>query len=189
MSFQTKIQGKAFVLGENIDTDQIIPAKHLVYSMENPEERKLYATYALCGVPPEKSGLPQGNIPFMKEGATQSEFAVIIGGNNFGCGSSREHAPFALAEAGAKCVIAPSYARIFYRNSIDGGFITPVESQEDLSKIIKTGDEVTVDLEANTLTHQASGTVHQLCPLGDVADILQAGNVFEYAKQKGFIRA
>ncbi len=187
MAFETVIEGKAFVLGENIDTDQIIPAKHLVYSMDKPEERKLYAQYALSGVPSAQSGLPQGGIPFVEEETFTSEFSVIIGGNNFGCGSSREHAPFALREAGAKCVVAPSYARIFYRNSIDGGFITPVESQEDLSTQIETGDDVKVDLEANTLTHVASGKVFQLNPLGDVADILRAGNVFAYAKAQGFM--
>lgn len=182
--FQSQIKGKAFVLGENIDTDQIIPASHLVYSMENSEERKLYAQNALCGVPAAQSGLPQGNTPFVAQGEAHTEFAVIVAGNNFGCGSSREHAPFCLREAGALCVVAPSYARIFYRNAVDGGFITPVESEEDLSKVIHTGDEVLVDLDNNRLTHTASGKSYPLRPLGDVAEILKAGSVFAYARSK-----
>lgn len=185
--FQSQIKGKAFVLGQNIDTDQIIPASHLVYSMENPEERKLYAQNALCGVPAAQSGLPQGNIPFVAPGEAHTEFAVIVAGNNFGCGSSREHAPFCLREAGALCVVAPSYARIFYRNSVDGGFITPVESEEDLSKVIHTGDEVSVDLDNNRFTHTASGKSYALRPLGDVAEILKAGSVFAYARTKGLM--
>src|SRR5690606_9120386 len=139
------IRGKAFVLGENIDTDQIIPAAHLIYSLTNPEERKLYGKYALSNVPEAKSGLPFGGIPFVNEGEYNSEYSVVVSGKNFGCGSSREHAPFALREAGVQAVVAPSYARIFYRNSVDGGFVKPIESFDDLSGVVKTGDEVEID--------------------------------------------
>ena len=140
MSQKSKIiKGKAFVLGKNIDTDQIIPAAHLVYSLEDPEERKLYGKYALSGVPSEKSGLPFGNIPLVKEGEYESEFRIIVGGPNFGCGSSREHAPEALQIAGIEAIISPSYARIFYRNSVDGGFLIPYESLQDLSSEVSTG--------------------------------------------------
>jgi 3-isopropylmalate/(R)-2-methylmalate dehydratase small subunit len=90
------IRGKAFVLGDNIDTDQIIPAGWLKLSTTNPEERKLYGKYAMSGVPKGQSGLPSGTVPFIKEGTT-SDFRIIIGGKNFGCGSSREHAPLAIA--------------------------------------------------------------------------------------------
>src|SRR5690349_2698575 len=99
------IRGKAYVLGDDIDTDQIIPAGYLFYSMSDPQERKKYAQYANSGVPEGKRGLPFGNIPFVREGQTTTDFAIIIGGKNFGCGSSREHAPFALAEAGSKAVV------------------------------------------------------------------------------------
>ena len=84
-----KINGKVFVLGDDIDTDQIIPAEHLVYSLERPEERKLYGRYALCGVPENQSGLPSGGIPFTAPDKYASEFRIIIAGKNFGCGSSR----------------------------------------------------------------------------------------------------
>ena len=143
------IDGKAFVLGNDVDTDQIIPAEHLVYSLEDPEERKKYGQFALSSVPVLESGLPDGNIPFVKNGKSESEYQIIICGKNFGCGSSREHAPFALQMAGVKAVIATSYARIFYRNSVDGGFISPFESKIDLSKIIKSGDSLQIDQQGN----------------------------------------
>src|SRR3970040_991129 len=96
------VSGKTFVLGDNIDTDQIIPAEHLVYSLNDPKESQLYGRFALSGVPPSEGGLPAGNIPFINGEETTSKYSIIIAGSNFGCGSSREHAPFALMKAGAK---------------------------------------------------------------------------------------
>lgn len=181
------IRGKAFVLGNNIDTDQIIPAAHLIYSLTNPEERKLYGKYAMSSVPIERSGLPQGNIPFVKEGEFTSEYTVIVAGKNFGCGSSREHAPFALREAGIEAVVAPSYARIFYRNSVDGGFVKPVESFDDLSTAIKTGDNVELDLSLNLIRVLPDGSTYLTRDMGDAADIVNAGGIFEYARKTGMI--
>lgn len=181
------IRGKAFVLGENIDTDQIIPAAHLIYSLTKPEERKLYGKYALSSVPDAQSGLPYGGIPFVKEGEYSSEYSIIVSGKNFGCGSSREHAPFALREAGVQAVVAPSYARIFYRNSVDGGFVKPIESFDDLSTAVKTGDEVEIDLNLNIIRMLPSGPSFLLRPMGDVADIVNAGGIFEYARKTGMI--
>src|SRR5690625_7744239 len=122
------IKGKAFVLGKNIDTDQIIPAAHLVYSLEDPEERKMYGKYALSGVPAAEAGLPKGYIPLTSEGRTESEFSIIIASDNFGCGSSSEHAPSSLEIAGVKAIVSPSYARIFYRNSVDAGLLLSCDS-------------------------------------------------------------
>ena len=157
----TIIQGKAYVLGKNIDTDQIIPAEHLVYSLSNPEEVKLYGKYALSGVPPEQGGLPEGNIPFVEEG----------------------DAPFALKVAGAKAIIAESYARIFYRNCVDGGFVIPYETTQQLNKTVMTGDELALDMEKNTLTNLTQNITYELRPLGDVVNIVQAGGIFEYARK------
>ncbi|MCH8487159.1 MAG: 3-isopropylmalate dehydratase [Candidatus Cyclonatronum sp.] len=177
------ISGKAFVLGDDIDTDQIIPAQHLVYSLEDPEERRFYGRYALSGVPDAQSGLPQGGVPFTRPDTFESEFTIIVAGKNFGCGSSREHAPFALQQAGIQAVIAPGYARIFYRNAIDGGFVIPFECFEDLSGLVKTGDELEIDRELSLLHHKPGGKKYPLRPLGDVADIVEAGGIFEYARK------
>ncbi len=181
------IKGKAFVLGNNIDTDQIIPAEHLVYSLTDPEEKKKYGHFALSAVPLQQSGLPGGNIPFVKGDNCESEFQIIIGGSNFGCGSSREHAPFALQVAGAKVIVAESYARIFYRNSVDGGFVVPYESFEKMNDKIKTGDNLEINLKENTLSNLSDGKVYKLKPLGDVLPIVEAGGIFEYARKNSMI--
>ena len=181
------IRGKAYVLGDDIDTDQIIPAQYLFYSMTNPEERKLYGTYANSGVPAGQRGLPDGNIPFVREGEHTSDYTILIGGRNFGCGSSREHAPFALAEAGAKAVVAEFYARIFFRNCVNGGFLVPAETTVRLIDKIKTGDDVELDSDNDTLTNHTTGQTYSLKPLGDVKPIIEAGGVFNYAKQSGML--
>ncbi len=181
------IKGKAFVLGNNIDTDQIIPAEHLVYSLTDPEESKMYGHFSLSGVPPQKSGLPNGGIPFIKGENHLSEFNIIIGGANFGCGSSREHAPFAMNIAGVKAVIAESYARIFYRNCVDGGFLLPYETQEKINEKINTGDELELNLNDNTLKNLTSGDVYKLRSLGDILPIIEAGDIFKYARNAGMI--
>lgn len=181
------IRGPVYVVGDAIDTDQIIPAQYLVYSLIKPEERKMYGRYAMSSVPPAEQGLPYGNIPFTAEDAFESRFRIIVAGKNFGCGSSREHAPFALREAGCEAVIAESYARIFYRNAVDGGFLAPFESHERLIDTIKTGDIVEIETGTGKLTLIESGEEKLLKPLGDVADILKAGNLFNYARERGLI--
>ncbi len=184
-----KIVGKVYVVGDNIDTDQIIPAKHLVYDTHSTEERKFFGKYAMSGVPEEKSGLPRGRIKFIKGDDYRSEFSIIIGGKNFGCGSSREHAPLALQVAGVNAVVAQTYARIFYRNSVDGGFVIPLESVENIYKFFSTGDEAVIDLEKNVITNSSSGKFFSLRSLGDAAEIINAGGLFSYARKIGMIRA
>ena len=185
----TAITGKAYVLGDDIDTDQIIPAEYLAYNPSDPAERKFFGMYANVGVPKGQRGLPDGNLPFVPEGEFKSEYAVVIGGKNFGCGSSREHAPLAIAEAGAKVVVAEFYARIFFRNCVNGGYLLPCESQERLVEQVNTGDEVTVDIEAGTLTNHADGKTHRLHALGDAKPIIDAGGVFAYAREQGMLKA
>ena len=184
---ETIIRGKAFVVGDNIDTDQIIPAEFLSYNPADEAERKYFGMYAMCGVPPAAAGLPQGNVRFTPEGQFDSEFKVIVGGRNFGCGSSREHAPLAIAEAGCGVVVAESYARIFYRNSINGGYLVPLEASQRLVEQIATGQEVQIDTEAHTLTNLATGQSHELRPIGDAAEIITAGGIFEYARREGML--
>ena len=181
------ISGRAYVLGDNIDTDQIIPAEHLVYSLSDPEEKKNYGKFALSGVPGDNAGLPEGNKLFVEEGKFESEYTIIIGGKNFGCGSSREHAPACLKIAGIQAIIATSYARIFYRNSVDGGFFIPFESSGKLVNTVCTGDNLTINVETGTLTNNSSNQTFKLQPLGEVAEIVKAGNIFEYARKAGMI--
>jgi 3-isopropylmalate/(R)-2-methylmalate dehydratase small subunit len=185
---QTIIIGKAYVLGDNIDTDQIIPAHYLSFNPSIAEERKFFGMYALSGVPAGQMGLPGGNARFVPEKQFRSEYAIVIGGKNFGCGSSREHAPLALAEAGVQCVIAEFYARIFYRNSINGGYLVPLESTQRLVEKIKTGDELEVNLEKGSVLNKTTGQQFDLNPLGDVLPIIEAGGVFNYAKQTGMLK-
>ena len=178
---------KAFVLGDNIDTDQIIPAEYLSYNPADENERKYFGKYAFAGVPEGQSGLPGGQQRFVDVDAFASEYTLIVGGRNFGCGSSREHAPFAIAEAGCHVVIAESYARIFYRNSINGGYLVPFETPVRLIDEISTGDELLLDVEAGILELVASGKKYSLQPMADVKQIVDAGGVFEYARSAGMI--
>ena len=182
------ITGKAYVLGDNIDTDQIIPAEYLSFNPALPDERKFFGMYANSGVPDAQAGLPKGNVRFVRDKEFTSDYSIVIGGKNFGCGSSREHAPLALAEAGVKCVIAEFYARIFFRNSVNGGYVIPFETRERLVDKVQTGDELEVRLDENLLINKTRNTTHKLEPLGDVLPIIEAGGVFNYARQAGMLK-
>lgn len=185
---QTTITGRAYVLGDDIDTDQIIPAEYLSYNPADPEERKYFGMYALVGVPQGQRGLPDGRLPFVEEGEFKSEYRIIIGGRNFGCGSSREHAPLALAEAGAKVIIAEFYARIFFRNCVNGGYVLPCESRARLIAQIQTGDQCEVNMESGNIVNKTRNQQYPLNPLGDVKPIIEAGGVFAYARQAGMLK-
>ncbi|MCE9533893.1 MAG: 3-isopropylmalate dehydratase [Planctomycetes bacterium] len=185
---QSIITGKAYVLGDNIDTDQIIPAQYLTYNPSIPAEYKMFGKYALVGVPNSQAGLPKGHVPFHDSSDEYiSPYKIIIGGKNFGCGSSREHAPIALAAAGITAVIAEFYARIFYRNSINGGYLIPFESKQRLIDQICTGDELTIDLPAKLLMNKTTGDRWDLHDLGEVAPIIESGGIFAYAKKVGML--
>jgi 3-isopropylmalate/(R)-2-methylmalate dehydratase small subunit len=187
---KTIIRGKAYVLGDNIDTDQIIPAQYLTFNPSIPAEYKMFGKYALSSVPPDQAGLPKGHVPFQDPNDEfHSAFQIIIAGKNFGCGSSREHAPIALAAAGIQCVVAEFYARIFYRNAVNGGYLVPVESEKRMVDEICTGDEVEVDLEKGTLKNLSTGESWKVKSLGEVAPIIEAGGVFAYAKKVGMLPA
>jgi len=175
-----RIRGKVFVVGDNIDTDQIIPAQYLNLVPTIPEEYAKLGTYAL-------SGLPDTYPRLVPEGASASPYAVVVAGRNFGCGSSREHAPVSLGAAGVAAVVAESYARIFFRNCIATGELYPVESAERLCETLKTGDVVELDLEGGVLKGP-KGTTHALRPLGDAQAVIDAGGLFEYARQSGMIK-
>ena len=151
------------------------------------KKKKNYGKFALSGVPKDVAGLPDGGKSFIKEGLFESEYTVIIGGKNFGCGSSREHAPACLKIAGIQAIISESYARIFYRNSVDGGFFIPFETPVKLVDEICTGDKLIIDVEKETLSNETTGKLFTLKSLGEVIEIIRAGNIFEYARQSGLI--
>jgi len=177
------IEGAVYVVGDNIDTDQIIPAEYLAYNPADPAERQQFGRYAF-------SGLPDGNVPFVDLADpenTASRFSIVIAGSNFGCGSSREHAPLALAEAGVQAVVARSYARIFFRNSVNGAYLVPVESPQPLVGSFATGEQARIDLAQNVLTNLTRNQTHPLKSLGDVATIIEAGGLFAYAKSTGLL--
>ena len=184
---QSFITGKAYVLGDNIDTDQIIPAQYLTYNPSIPEEYKQFGKYALSSVPPSQSGLPKGHVPFHTDDEFVSPYKIIIGGKNFGCGSSREHAPIALDAAGIEAVVAEFYARIFYRNSVNGGYLLPFESVDRLCDRICTGDELRIDVANSLITNLTTKEEMHLKPLGEVAPIIESGGIFAYAKKVGML--
>ncbi len=181
---QSVFSGPAYVVGDNIDTDQIIPAQYLTLVPTIPDEYEKLGSYAFAG-------LPESLYPtrFVKDGQTHSEYAVVVAGKNFGCGSSREHAPIALGLAGCKVVLAESFARIFFRNSVATGELYPCEMTERLCDTLKTGEEVTVDLDAQTVTVKSTGKEFKLKPLGDVRPVVDAGGLFNYARKSGMIPA
>jgi 3-isopropylmalate/(R)-2-methylmalate dehydratase small subunit len=176
------VSGKAYVVRDNIDTDQIIPAQYLTLVPTIPEEYEKLGSHAMVG-------LPDHLYPtrFIKEGHTKTDYSIVIGGRNFGCGSSREHAPIALGASGAEVVVAESFARIFFRNSVATGELYPYESTERLCDTIQTGDEVSVDFDKDELTHKSTGKRFSLKPLGDVRAVVDAGGLFSYARQTGMI--
>jgi len=181
MPKDTLICAPVYVLEDNIDTDLLIPACYLNLVPTIPEEYRKLGSYALAGLPdsfPKFASNPDGTTPF----------PIVIGGRNFGCGSSREHAPIALGAAGAKAVVAESYARIFFRNSVATGEIFPLESQTRLCEAFKTGDEAEIDMTSNTLTRLADGAVFPLKPIGAVAPVIAAGGMFAYAREIGMIK-
>jgi len=176
------ITSKIFVVRDNIDTDQIIPAQYLTLVPTIPEEYEKLGSYALIGLPNDL--YPE---PFVKEGSLKTEYAIVIAGRNFGCGSSREHAPIAMGAAGVKAVVAESFARIYFRNCVATGELYPYDAPLRLCDILKTGQEATLDFDNDTLT--VEGTVYSLKPLGDVRPVIDAGGLFNYARQSGMIAA
>jgi 3-isopropylmalate/(R)-2-methylmalate dehydratase small subunit len=175
------IRGKVYVVRDDIDTDQIIPAQYLNLVPTIPEEYAKLGSYALCG-------LPDGYPPFVQPGAMRTEFPVIIAGRNFGCGSSREHAPICLGAAGVKAVVAESYARIFFRNAVATGEVYPFEIGARLCDVFATGDEVEIRVESSMLVKVATGASFPLKDLGAVAPVVEAGGIFAYARKSGIIK-
>ncbi len=183
-----RITGQAYVLGDNIDTDQIIPAQYLTFNPAIPEEYRMFGKYALSSVPLSQAGLPKGHVPFHTDDEFVSPYRIIVAGKNFGCGSSREHAPIALNAAGIVAVVAEFYARIFFRNAVNGGYLMPLECVDRLCEKVCTGDELEVRVADSVLVNRTTGEEWRLKPLGEVAPILEAGGIFEYARATGMLK-
>lgn len=177
------IKGKVFVVRDNIDTDQIIPAEYLTLVPSDPEEYEKLGSYALIGLPSD-----QYKTPFVEDGNLKTEFPIVIAGDNFGCGSSREHAPVAMGACGGRAVVAQSYARIFFRNCSATGELYPWESKERLVEQFSTGDFGCIDFEKRVIVNETTGREYSLNDLGDVMPVIDAGGIFEYARQTGMIK-
>ena len=155
---KTEFVGKALVVGNNVDTDLIYPGRFL--ELTDPKE---IGSHCLAGISEDISpNFPKGGI--------------VVAGTNFGCGSSREHAPIALINMGASAVLADSFARIFFRNGINLGL--PLVVCKGISKHVKTGQNIRLDLAAGTVTIAETGEILPAEALGDKAmEILEAGGI------------
>jgi 3-isopropylmalate/(R)-2-methylmalate dehydratase small subunit len=161
--------GRTWMLGDNVNTDVIIPGRYNVTT-----DRAQLARYCLCEILPEFSQQVQAG-------------DVVMAGHNFGCGSSREHAPAALQACGVQVVIARSFARIFYRNAINIGL--PVLVCEEAVLASAGGQQVEVDLATGIITNVATTQTFQAEPLNPfVARIVAAGGIIEYIRQEGTLR-
>ena len=179
---QSTFTGPVYVVRDNIDTDQIIPAQYLNLVPTIPDEYEKLGSFALCGLPDD--AYPER---FVAAGQMDTPYPIVISGRNFGCGSSREHAPIAMGAAECQCVVAESFARIFFRNCIATGELYPIECVDRLCEIFKTGDVATVDIDTNLIRHHGTGQTYALKPLGEVRPVVDAGGIFDYARRTGMI--
>lgn len=160
-----KAQGKVFKYGNDIDTDVIIPARYL-----NTTAPKELAAYCM-------EDIDKNFVNKVKEGD------IIVALKNFGCGSSREHAPIAIKAAGISCVIAKSYARIFYRNSFNIGL--PILECESAAERIEVGDEIAVDFETGLIRNKTKNEEYQAEPFPEfIQQIIENDGLVTYVKNK-----
>src|SRR5690554_1407619 len=159
------IKGKVWRSGKDVDTDLIIAARYL-----NTSDPKELAAHCMEDADPTFAGKVQAG-------------EVIVAGKNFGCGSSREHAPLAIKSAGVSCVIAETFARIFYRNAINIGL--PILESVEAGREIKAGDLVEVNLEAGKITNHTSGRIYQARPFpAFMRELISAGGLIPYVKAR-----
>ncbi|MBR2571424.1 MAG: 3-isopropylmalate dehydratase small subunit [Clostridia bacterium] len=157
--------GKAFKYGDNVDTDVIIPARYL----NNPAPAEL-AKHCMEDIDASFAGSVRPG-------------DIIVGGANFGCGSSREHAPISIQASGVSCVIAASFARIFYRNAINIGF--PIMECPQAAEAIRMGDTVSVDFTAGKIVDETTGETFQATAFPPfIAGIIENGGLLPYIKDK-----
>jgi 3-isopropylmalate/(R)-2-methylmalate dehydratase small subunit len=161
---KANIEGKVWKFGKDIDTDLIIAARYL-----NTSVAEELAKHVMEDADPE----------FVKK---MSKGDIIVAGENFGCGSSREHAPIALKAAGVAAVIAPTFARIFYRNAFNMGL--PIFELQESAEIAE-GDEISVDMNNGTITNKTSGKVYSFIPIpAFMQELIDAGGLMNYAQNE-----
>lgn len=170
------IKGKVYILENDINTDQILTAEFMKI---NPATKEGYEELGSLAM----SGLSDSSLPFINKATGKSYYQIIIAGTNFGCGSSREHAPIALGASGIRAVIADSFARIFFRNCISTGEILPVQTTRSLYKLIKTGEIIEISTSTDEIILPDKRTRVKSKNLGSLADIISAGGMFEYARR------
>jgi 3-isopropylmalate/(R)-2-methylmalate dehydratase small subunit len=162
------LRGRAWKFGDNVDTDQIIPAKYAIHSLD---EKKL-GEHAMEGVP-DNEGWAQKTSPG----------DIVVGGSNFGCGSSREIAPIAIRGAGISCVIADSYARIFFRNAINLGY--PILQSPQAARAVEQGDELEVDLEEGVIRNFTRGDEYRAEPFPKfMTDLMRMGGLVPWVRKR-----
>jgi 3-isopropylmalate dehydratase small subunit len=160
-----KIEGKVWRFQDHVDTDLIIPARYL-----NVSDGKELATHCFVDIRPD-----------FAEGVQEGD--VLVAGKNFGCGSSREHAPLAIRETGIRTVIAESFARIFYRNAFNIGL--PLLEAPEAVQALKEGDRVAVDLGAGTIRILEEGETFQAQPVPPfMQELIQAGGLVPYLRER-----
>lgn len=163
------IRGKAWKFGDNVNTDEIIPARYL-----NVSDAAELARHCMEDAEPD---FPRK----LAEGVV-SKGDLIVAGENFGCGSSREHAPIAIKAAGISCVIAKTFARIFFRNAINIGL--PIVESRQAAEEIRAGDVVVVDLEAGRILDETLGKEFPVPPFPpEMQQIIDAGGLMPFVKQ------
>lgn len=160
-----KAQGFVHKYGDNVDTDVIIPARHL-----NTQDHKELASHCMEDI----------DIDFVKK---VKEGDIMVAEQNFGCGSSREHAPIAIKASGISCVIAKSFARIFYRNAINIG-LAIIECPEAVDGI-NNGDEVSVDFDGGVITNLTSGDTYTFAPFPEFIQKIISSNGYLNAIREG----
>lgn len=161
-----KAEGKIIKFGDNIDTDVIIPARYL-----NTSDPKELAAHCM-------EDIDKDFAEKIKAGD------IMVGGANFGCGSSREHAPIAIKESGISCVIAKSFARIFFRNSINIGL--PILECPEAAENIANGDDVEIDFDSGTITDKTTGKSYQAAAFPEfMQKIINAGGLLAYIRKNG----
>jgi 3-isopropylmalate/(R)-2-methylmalate dehydratase small subunit len=180
VKMQSAIVGSAYVLGDNIDTDQIVRAEHCTLNPSSPEGYEALGGYAM-------SGLPTSFPPFVDPRTKKAVHQLVVAGRNFGCGSSREHAPIALGASGIKAVVAESFARIFFRNCIASGELLPIQVDRKIDDAVANGDELAIDLERGEIRRNGERLDVRVLPLGDIARIVEAGGIFAFARAVGKI--